>query len=112
MLPLPDGRPLKGAQRIAGVPPMQPHVSDLRGKQRRRRHCPRILRLIDVAEPHSIIKEGADGFFRHPAAVAHFRHQGKLVEGPAELDEELAILGRESKRPGKLHQQGAELLGA
>ena len=91
---------------------MQPHVTYIRREDRRRRHRPGVLGLVDVAEPHPIVKEGADGLLRHPAAVAHFCYQRKLVEGPAEVDEELPILCRESERPGKLHQQGAKFLGS
>ena len=91
---------------------MQPHVAYVRSQDRRGRHGPRVLRLVDVAEPHPVVKEGADGLLRHPAAVAHLRDQRKLVEGPAEVDEELPILCREPERPGKLHQQGAKFLGS
>jgi hypothetical protein len=44
--------------------------------------------------------------------MAHFGYQRKLVEGPAQANEEVLVLGGEAEGPGELHEKRPELPAA
>ena len=111
VLLLARGVRLEGSKRVAGVTAVEAHIADGRGQERAGGHRLGVLRLVDVAEPDLVVQEGSDSFLRHPRRMAHFGHEGELVEGAAELDQEVAVLGSEAKAPGELHEQRAEFAG-